>query len=207
MRNVCLLLMIFVFLSSCKKVEENPEEEHEVIQNAYYPLQTGNYWVYEFQTHLPDGTISGDPVIDSLIIVGDTLIENKTFSVLNTNRPIQNSVWYLRDSSGYVLSKNGSTSLPPFEQTGLFNDHYGTFSNGDTIYYYYDRFPDVADISTYVGSEQCLAQYSTHENYPVIGGNTVVDTSYYAAFGPVQRSYAFSSGAKMIGTLIDHHLE
>lgn len=211
MRNVFAFCLAFLFVTmfACKKEQGIVINEGDdlLLVNAYYPLQTGNYWVYEFRNKLPDGTFTGSAFIDTLIVVGDTLIDNETFSVFHTDRPSQNSVWTFRDSSGYIINTNGIIVLPPAPVGDIFNAHYGTMSNGDTLYYGYSEYPELADVSTYIGNEECFAHYFTHEIYPAFGGNTTVDTTYYGSFGPVQRSYAFASGPKMFGTLIDHHLE
>ena len=38
-------------------------------------------------------------------------------------------------------------------------------------------------------------------------GQIVADTNYYSPVGILQRSYGFSSGAKLVGTLVDYHIE
>ena len=60
-----LLCILTLLIFSCKKEEIEPEVlpqeeipiETDTISNNYHPLTIGSYWVYEFDNHLPNGTI------------------------------------------------------------------------------------------------------------------------------------------------------
>ncbi len=205
--NLLLLASLFLFIACNEDDEETICPPNFGIEsNAYFPMEVGNYWVYEFQTYFLDGSTSGNTSIDSLIVVGDTLIDNQQYFIFTTNKPSPGVTWFLKDSAGTVLSRGGSMVLPPNPRQDFYNEHYGT-AEGDTVYHYYDQFPSLDVVSTNFGSEECLLQEATHIAYPPFGNDPVVDTSYYASFGPVQRSYAYLSGAKMVGVLTDYHLE
>ena len=204
--NLILIASLFLFVA-CNDDDKEIicPDEPESKSNAYFPLQTGNYWVYEFQTHLPDGSTGGNISIDSLIVVGDTLIDEQQYFMLTTNKPSANATWFLKDSAGTILSRGGSMVLPPNPRQDFYNEHYG-ISEGDTAYHYLDQFPSSDFVSTNFGIEECMLKEATHIVYAPYN-HTLVDTSYYAAFGPVERSYSYSSGAKMVGVLVDYHLE
>lgn len=209
MKLSLILLSCLFIITSCVEDDEAvtlPFDEGLVV-NAFFPLEIGNYWVFEFQTQLPDGSTTGNISIDSLIVVGDTLIDETLYYLLTTQKPLSNTTWFLTDSSGYIMSKGGSVILPPVISETMYNEHYG-MNLSDTTYYYFDQFPRNEAVSTNFGVIDVFTHEATHIVYPPIGDyNALVDTSYYADFGPVQRSYAFGSGAKLVGKLTTYHLE
>jgi hypothetical protein len=208
MKYITPIFLCLLVISACKKdVIDCPQTSPTVSKNAHYPLEIGNYWIYEFQTYLPDGTITGTMTLDTLKVVGDTLIEDNSFFVIHTDKPTPNAVWYLRDNEGSILTKYGSMVLPPSPTEEIFNDHHYVLNESDTLFYYYDKFPLKEMFETNFGVEECMRQEATHIMFPLADNNEVVDISYFASFGPVQRSYAFISGTKMIGTLVDYHIE
>ncbi|MCR9287507.1 MAG: hypothetical protein NXI23_09015 [Bacteroidetes bacterium] len=90
----CLLLMLF--LISCKK-EQNIFIDPSDIENkpsAYFPMEVGNYWVYEYSRLKEDGT-EELLNIDTLKITGDTIIgadkfyffDHTNFTILGTLFP------------------------------------------------------------------------------------------------------------------------
>ncbi len=195
-------------ITACKKeVIDCPQESPTISKNAYYPLEIGNYWIYEFQTYLPDGSTSGTISMDTLKVVGDTIMDDNSFFVIHTDKPTSNGVWYLRDNEGSILTRYGSMVLPPSPTEESYNEHHYVLGDSDTLFYYYDKFPLKELVETNFGEEECMRQEATHIVYPLAENNEVVDISYFASFGPVQRSYAYVSGAKMIGTLVDYHIE
>lgn len=202
------LVLSVLIIFSCKKENTTAANPSPTIPiNTYFPLSIGNYWVYEFSTHLPDGSIVGTPSIDTLKVVRDTLISDNTYYIIETNKPIPNSQHYRRDSIGFIINNKGIVTLPPSANEGLYNFHYGFINGSDTAYAYWEEFQDGYSISNSTGTYDCMAQLATHEAWPIIGGNTVVDTSYYSTIGIVQRSFSYLSGAKNIGVLMDYHLE
>lgn len=171
-------------------------------------MQTGNYWIFEFQTHMPDGSLTGNVSTDSLVVVGDTLLDDVFYHVIHTDKPSANSVWYLRDDHGVIVNQWGSTILPPNPTDEIFNfHHYVLEGTNDTLFRYIDEFPSLDYVETNFGEVECMFQKASHMIFPLADEITHVDTTYYSSFGPVQRSYAYFSGAKMIGTLVDYHLE
>ena len=203
-----LVLLAFVLIA-CKK-EKDPEQgqiDQSIPINEYFPLAIGNYWVYEFQTKLPSGEYIGNVIIDSINVIGDSIINDETFFVLTSNKPQANRQYYLRDSSGYIINNRGDIYLHPQPDTEMHDAHYGTFE-GDTLYYFWKEYEnDIVNIQSPLGNYECISQLHIHQMQPDFGGLLTIDSNYYSHIGILQRSYAFSSGPKMIGTLVEYHLE
>lgn len=210
--KIIILLCTVCIIYSCKKDNNQPgiTPPATIPMNAYFPLSIGNYWVYEFTTRMPDGTIVGTPSIDTIKVSGDTTINTYTYYILESNKPVQNTRYYRRDSLGYVVNQKGSIRLFPIGNEGLFNFHYGYIdsSNQDTVYSYWEEFQDGFDIVSNVGNyTNCMANIATHQAWPDFGGISSSDTNYYATIGQIQRSFSYLSGAKSVGLIIDYHLE
>lgn len=203
------ILLVIITLISCKKNDDadpNTPQVQDPITNDYFPMNIGNYWVYEFQTKDPSGNIVGNTSYDTLKIVSDTVIANETYYVLTTNKPYINSRKTFRDSSGYIIDENGTIKLLPSANEAIYNFHYGYIA-GDTAYAYWEEFQDNITIQSPTGDYTCLGRFAKHQLWPDFGSNTSVDSNLYAGIGQVTRSYSYFSGSKMYGTLIEYNLE
>ena len=178
----------------------------EIPVNKYFPMKVGNYWVYEFINRLPDGSSTGSPFYDTLKIVSDTLINEQLFYLFSTNKPTPSTQYLNTDSSGYIINQFGNISLLPSANEALYNFHYG-FVGSDTAYSYWEEFQDGFVASNQTGTYNCLAKIASHQAWPNFGGGMATDTLLYSEIGMIQRSYSYLSGSKMIGVLIDYHLE
>ncbi len=118
-----LWIGVLVLLTmSCEELETPIEEP---TQN-YYPLEIGNYWVYN---HFRIDTLqikTEIPHMDSVIIERDTVINNKKYYILEGTNYITGGVnrhWeiidMLRDSLGYIINHKGDIkfSLDNFTDT------------------------------------------------------------------------------------------
>ena len=107
MRKLFLLVLAISLFAACNKDKTNPQEE-----SNYFPMQIGNYWVYQHYNIDSLGNETDMNKTDSVIIKRDTIINNKQYFVLEgTNYPYNGNRWeildYLRDSSGYLVNING----------------------------------------------------------------------------------------------------
>ena len=206
-----LFLLGTLLITSCKKDQiEEPDPEiaicgGAIIVNANFPMTTGSYWVYEFQTHMPDGSVNPAITMDTVRVVGDTTINGKGYRIFTRNLPMP-SEYYLRDSSGYIVNQSGSVFLTPApDYPQIYNDHYGMIG-ADTTHHYWDEFPGYESVTNTLGTFSCIQKTSWHDVWPSFGMSSA-DTLYFSSIGQVQRSYSFFSGAKPVGTLVDYHLE
>lgn len=203
--NLLLFLTLFS-LYSCTKKDSIPQNNVPVQTNAYFPMAVGNYWVYEFVNKDPEGNIIGNPSIDSIKIVTDTLINEKLFYVFETNKPLPNTRFMRHDSTGYIVDQHGNLKLLPAANEALYHHHYGYLGN-DTAYSYWESFADNINVQSLVGNYTCLGRLAYHEAWPDFGGITSVDSNLYAPIGQLIRSYSYLSGAKIYGNLIDYSIE
>ena len=208
LNHLFILFGLIAFYSCEKKDGATPGNPivQEPVTNVYFPMNIGNYWVYEFQTKDPSGNIVGNISFDTLKIVSDTIIADETYFVFTTNKPFNNSRETLRDSLGYIINEDGIIKLLPSANEAIYNFHYGYIA-GDTAYAYWEEFHDDIYIQSPTGEYTCLGRFAKHQIWPEFGSNTSVDSNLYAGIGQVTRSYSYFSGSKMYGTLIDYNLE
>lgn len=179
------------------------------IKNPYFPLKNGNYWVYQVISRNPDGTVLPNHWIDTLKVVGDSTIDNKKYWMISSNWPYPDNISFIRDSVGYLISNNHETILTPFANSRIYNNYF-YLSKGqkpDTIFQYWTTFPAKEKHSISLGNFNCLIKEKNHRLFLDPSQPLTIDTSLYTKIGPIQRSFSYSSGTKMIGTLIDYHLE
>ena len=210
MKKISLILISCVFFTyACKKNTDAPSTsvpEPEITINEFFPMNIGNYWVYEFVQKNPSGEIIGNSSYDTLKIVSDTLINNHTYFLFKTNKPSTGTQFLRRDSIGYIVDTQGNVKLIPNADEGIYNYDY-FFLNGDTAYSYWEEYIDEYQVITEVGGFVSLGRIAKHQLWPSLGGNLTLDSNLYAEIGMIQRSYSFSSGGKMFGSIIDYHLE
>ncbi len=113
-----LLAALIASLASCKKEDdEDPVPTIPPVPNTalavedFSNLVVGNYWVYERRQvdslDMPQG--SGVSV-DSLYVIGDTLLDGETFAMLRigaNGQPGNGVRYYWRDSADCIVGTNG----------------------------------------------------------------------------------------------------
>lgn len=208
MKKISIIIVVLLSLYACQKKDSVTTGSKDIaISNDYYPMEVGNYWVFSFVHKNLDGTINGSTSIDTLKILRDTLILGERFFIFHTNKPIPNTQFMRRDSSGYIIDQNGQVKLLPTANEGLYHFHYG-FIASDTAYAYWEEFHDGISASFQSNELSCLGRLAKHQTWPNYGNQTLIDSNLYASFGPLLRSYSYlSSGVKIYGTLEDYHLE
>lgn len=202
---------------SCKKDDEPvpPTLEDVVLEKEttlpskqgaedYFPLNEGNCWIYDVvivDTNDQDVRYLGR---DTVVVVGDTLINGYTYAVLNGSfnergGPTRYSE-YLRDSVGYLVNHHGkiSFSMSNFSDTLLKTD----VRNADSTLIFASAsfmnkvkpevktlagtFKDVIDFERKFRLGKSLARYQGHHSR---SGHT-----YYAkGVGKIFNSYFFIS--------------
>lgn len=130
MKKLIALVIVIFFIGCC--IDDNP-----IIQNPqppklkHFPLHVGNHWIYE---HYKIDTLGNESLLnktDSIVISGDTLINDNIYYVLEgTNNPFNNkwdTIQILRDSIGYLVNAKG---LILFAEDNFID----TFSNKTTVF-------------------------------------------------------------------------
>ncbi len=207
-----LFAILVTGIYSCKKEDVetlNVVTPTEQISNNYFPMTIGSYWVYEFDMHLANGTIVDNNIIDTIMVIGDTLISGESYFVFETNKPSSNIIYYRRiNEIGEVVSQNNQLICPPDNSySNIYNSHYG-FSGLDTTYHYWEEFSGLTEVNNVlVDSYECIQMTAYHQAWPSFGSALIADTNFFSSVGMLQRSYGFLSGSKQVGTLVDYHIE
>lgn len=111
MRKLFVFGLAIALLASCKK-DSNPGENGE--NQSYFPLEIGNYWVYQHYNIDALGSETETDKTDSIIVSRDTLINEYVYYILEgTNYPYRSGRWgivdIVRDSNGYLVNYKGIT--------------------------------------------------------------------------------------------------
>jgi len=113
MRNFIYLGALVVLFASCEK--NDPTKVIETKDSAnFFPMEIGNYWVYEVYIIDTSGRAEKMGVVDSTIIVGDTLIKNEKYFVFHDfwgSRGSKLTRRVLRDSLGYIVDDRGTIQM------------------------------------------------------------------------------------------------
>jgi hypothetical protein len=121
-----LALSIAALLASCKEEDDGndvpsvPSTSLDVL--AFSLLDSGNYWVYERRQVDSMDVDQGNPVrLDSLYVIGDTLLDGETFTLIRlgiNGQPGNGARYYWRDSADCILDKHGAIqfSVGTFDQ-------------------------------------------------------------------------------------------
>ena len=129
------LLLTAVLFFGCKKSETDlptPIMPGNESQSFTWNHTAGSYWVYQWylMDSLGNATLHGSP--DSIIVLGDTIINGHTFTRFYQDHLIfQPSEFYQRDSSGFIVDHIGNIqfSYNTFNDTVSENEVGGWFIN------------------------------------------------------------------------------
>lgn len=137
MRKLIYLGLLVALFTSCDKDNSTP-----IIDSAdkanYFPLQIGNYWVYE---HYDIDSLGNETIknrTDSVIISRDTIVNGNQYYILEgTNYPFDGGSWgivdILRDSSGCVVNEKGQVKFSANNFTDVLASK-TEIENEDTLY-------------------------------------------------------------------------
>ena len=129
------LLAIAALLFSCQK--DNDLQNEKTYPN-YYPLEIGNYWVYENYQIKPSGEEILGSFVDSIVINRDTIINGNVHYIMEGKKlPLYASTWSIidivRDSSGYIVNHEGMKRFAYDNYSDILVD-YVKFEGSDTMY-------------------------------------------------------------------------
>ncbi len=195
-RFIFLALISLVVISSCKKDNTEPEPEPIPTETVleYFPLNVGNYWVYE--TSSCDSTWTDCHITknDTVRITKDTLISNKKyFKIESTNSLNYHVPSFLRDSLDYIVNNLGDIIMSHTDFDTKFGEEY--IVNQDTIYHWYVKMQEEHfDVQVPIGDFNCLDKklsFFRHQENFEHEFNTHV---YYAkGVGPVYHNWMYAS--------------
>lgn len=202
--------MLCIFLYSCK------EDEPELLPGAasieyFYPMKTGNYWVYEVITDLMGNPVTQDTLIDTVRIVGTFTANGHTYYDFRSHNVFAG---FYADSAGYIVryDTTGSTSYVFLDTTPHATLWQDTTDMG-LLYRVYRSGNGDTSVTVPAGTFTCLqtildAHY-LQSNPPAPHANPRPVYWYYAhGVGLVQENtwYLHNPGDRT-KVLIDYHLE
>lgn len=134
MKKIVWIFLALVTIVSCKKEQII---ENDNIANSFLVTEEGAYWIYEIVDIDVHGNETVSQARDTVTVVGDTIINGKTFTKYSgTFMGGQPFIKYRRDSLGYIVNLSGSI-LYSFV-------HFGDtiFTSNDTSYEYFSHLKD-----------------------------------------------------------------
>ncbi|HLP49466.1 MAG TPA: hypothetical protein VK154_01140 [Chitinophagales bacterium] len=105
MKQLTIAALLLLLLQACQKDKANPTPESATASEYFFPMKTGNYWVYK----ITDSNYATPTVTyDTLRVIGDTSINGTTFYQLKTsNMQMIPNGSFVGESSGYIVYSDG----------------------------------------------------------------------------------------------------
>ena len=148
MKKLLIFTVVLTFLVySCKKDDNNTQNQTQTSVSNYTPLTIGNYWVYYNYKIDEFGNDSLISAIDSIVITHDTIIRGYTYYVAEGNWHPYNqwsTRFIARDSAGYMVFADGRVGFSPTNFTDTFNYKVEHFNGNDTLYESFYMMENVA---------------------------------------------------------------
>lgn len=203
--------MLTIVFTACKKdetIEAEPPETTSVLD--YMPLTIGNYWIYE-TFNCDSGEVNcTSKSIDTSMVTKDTIINGNTYYKIEGNYHLFGNPVFIRDSGDYLVNHTGRVLFTHIDTTQVFNHTIIPGSNGDTIFYYYDKLmPQTYDITLEDGTYSCLDMrtsfFRKHDNFQIEHNGH----SYYCKDVGIIKQLAFWASNLDVEKreLIGYHLE
>lgn len=214
-------LFLFLF-ASCEKDDStgfNPEAEEAL---NYFPLETGNSWVYKNYEIDSVGNETDLNIMDSVVVTRDTLINGNLYYVLEgTNYPLNidpftgenwSTLAILRDSSGYLVNHKGEIMLSVDNFTDTLFMQMAT--NGEdtihTITYQMEKPDELINVPAgkfeVINFKGTVYNLSPHKN-PAIKNPRYINYYYANNVGKVLQTYFYLNGTSTFEKrLVRYHL-
>jgi len=210
MKRLFLLTLISVVaFSSCKKDEADPDPIPTESVLQYFPLKTGNYWVY--QRSVCDSTWTNCEIkaTDTVWVTKDTLINDKTyFKLEDVTVTGQHRSIYYRDSLDYIVDNLGNIVVSNTDFETKLHEEYIIVNETDTAFYWYNKMQNAPfNIEVPAGNFSCLdnkmsffrqtdnfeTEFNTHQLYAK-GTGPVFNQAMFAHSGGGYKRELVSSG-------------
>lgn len=201
-----------VLIASCKK-----DQDAEPLPPApnYTPLSVGSYWIYENYSISPDGNETSTNRIDSVVVTHDTLINGKTYAVIEGNGFIVPTPWRVlgvfRDSSDCMVDQFGGVHFSSENFTDTLGWRTEIMPSGDTLFTaYWMMYKEPLPVTVPAGSFSALSYRATI--YTFSPGSSLPNPRYqgdtYAAgVGKILESAVFiGGGGRLERRLLRYHI-
>lgn len=213
MKSALYLITITLFLFSCKKEKLDIQEGGSSVQfNS--PTTPGSYWIYQHYKIDTNGVETQVQQIDSLIVLGDTLIDNLTYTVYENFRIVNNNlnqmasnVSFSRDSSGYRVDRNCEISYS-------FSNFTDTISKVNVMNLWQSRTKMFKEIQVSVPAGSFSAIEARRHYYSLNGGPAnncgeeyyTLSSWYVDGIGKVKETTGYVTQLQKCGERIDIRL-
>lgn len=207
MRRLVILGFLSSFgLLSCQK--DNDSIINPIEEPSYYPLQIGNYWVYENYEKDTLGNEKNIMIQDSITITKDTLINGNKYFVLEGSYTIYNQpkwrvIDLLRDSAGYIVNAKGIKIM----SNTHFDDNFFVDEIDESTKFYEKMTKNEGSINVPAGNFKDVITY----NQKVILNKEeqTVPSHYAKGVGKITHTYKFLSEKNRISEkrLVKYHIE
>ena len=193
-RIIFLILILAIGFSSCKKDDPNPDPIPTETVLEYFPLNVGNYWVYETSSCDSTWTDCHITKTDTVRITKDTLISNKKYFKIESTNPLNYYVpSFLRDSLDYIINNFGDIIMSNTDFNTIFGEEY--IVSQDTLYHWSVKMQEENyNIEVPAGTYNCLDKelsFFRHQENFEHEFNTHV---YYAkGVGPIYHNWMYAS--------------
>lgn len=188
-------MLAAILLTSCKKDEDsNPVTTYP----DYAPLTVGSYWIYANYSYDTAGVETDLHKEDSVVVTHDTVINGRTYAVLEGSYYAGTPPWLVlgsfRDSLHYLVNEKGEILFSSQNFTDTLYQKIEYTWNGDTLYHLYYMMQNVAQaVSVPAGSFEVLDFQGTINN-PALPDPLITHDMYAEGIGKVLETRAFLSG-------------
>lgn len=217
MKKMILLMAVATLALACQK-NESDQEIPEIPKTSYIPLTIGSYWVYQEYNVDSNGVETEQNRKDSITVIGDTLINGLNYGMLNEYKInltgiINFDTVYVRDSSGYMVYKDGTIFFSSINFTDTLNQGIQYQGNVDSseVLYSYSYMMEMPDdpITIPIGTFEVLNYKGTiisNDNLP-FPNPRYIDTYYADGVGRVMLStFYFTSNLGVKKRLIEYFI-
>lgn len=203
MKNKISLIFLFgllITLFSCKK--EDPVADCDIQPSFNLPGKPGTRWIYQWYIVDSNDVETVHNAIDTIELVGDTMINGKSFHhFYGSAFPYSAGDFYRRDSSGYIVTESGfivwnyQNDTTAYHQSNLGEYYQKTFmANGmfdvNVLGQDYSSFKRNQETGTVIGSDisPCAGPYVQLNSHYVEGiGEVIKETAYFAQLQQCER--------------------
>lgn len=155
-----------------------PPPAHVESVTEYFPLTVGSYWVYHKYT-IDTNLIEQFEGIDTIFIVRDTIINNRTFYLQKGNFFSKNHSQFIADSANFIIHDDGHLLF----SHNNFHDTLMTkiYSNYSTTYYKMVNNDAIVQVPAGTFTSVIEREKTTYFDNPNYSwGNPRTSTRYYA---------------------------
>jgi len=158
-KSIYLALAVMVMMAACRKSEDTTPKVQE--KDNYFPMKTGNYWVYENYQVNPENERSLIDRIDSIFIDSVVTKNNHEYysfkGIVHPHGETVRPLGYFRDSSSCLVDDHGVIHFSSTNFTDTLYSQIQYVNENDTLYFVsYSMQPEPTDVILGSGTYHAL---------------------------------------------------